>query len=161
MSYFGNSVNSQPILTETAGADISAGAGKAVKYDSDGAVVLAGVGESICGVLIMQTDEDVHVGDLVTVQFKDVAYVRLSGSCAKGDILAVGTDGKFVKSVSGVARALEFGKDGWLVPAHITLASGSGAGGSGGGVSNVIVDSKTGKSYMITIEDEKVILKEV
>lgn len=123
MAYFGASINEQPILAEVAGAEIAAGSGKAVKYNSDGNVELAGAGEAICGILIMQTDETVKAGDIVTVQFKDIGYVAAAGDFAKGDALSVGADGKFVKAADGkaVARALEAGSAGKFVKAHICV----------------------------------------
>lgn len=123
MAYFGASINEQPVLAEIAGAEIVNGSGKAVKYDADGNVVLAGAGEAICGVLIMQVQREVAVGDDVTVQFKDIGYVLAGGDIAKGDALEVGADGAFVKAASGkaVARALAAGAEGEYVHAHICV----------------------------------------
>ena len=123
MAYFGASINEQPVLAEVAGAEIAAGSGKAVKYNSEGKVVLAGAGEAICGVLIMQTEEKVATGDIVTVQFKDIGIVAAGGTFAKGDALSADANGAFVKATSGkaVARALDAGSAGTFVRAHICV----------------------------------------
>lgn len=123
MAYFGASINEQPVLAEVAGAEIALGSGKAVKYDADGNVVLAGADEAICGILLMETDEKVAVGDVVTVQFKDIGMVAAGGEFKKGDALSVGANGAFVKAASGkaVARALEAGEAGTFVRAHICV----------------------------------------
>ena len=123
MAYFGASINEQPVLAEVAGADIELGSGKAVKYDTDGNVVLAGADEAICGVLIMQTEEKVPAGDIVTVQFKDIGIVAAGGDFVKGDALSVDANGAFVKAADGkaVARALEAGTAGTFVRAHICV----------------------------------------
>ena len=123
MAYFGASINEQPVLAEVAGAEIVAGSGKAVKYDTEGNVVLAGAGEAICGILLMQTDEKVAAGDIVTVQFKDIGYVAAAGDFVKGDALSVDANGAFVKAADGkaVARALEAGSAGTFVRAHICV----------------------------------------
>lgn len=123
MAYFGASINEQPILAEVAGAEIHLGSGKAVKYDTDGNVVLAGAGEAACGVLLMETDEKVVKGDRVTVQFKAIGMVAAGGAFKKGDALSVGADGAFVKATDGkaIARALEAGEAGTFVRAHICV----------------------------------------
>lgn len=123
MAYFGASINEQPVLAELAGAQIESGAGKAVKYDTDGNVVLAGADEAICGVLIMQTEETVLAGDIVTVQFKDIGIVAAGGEIKKGDALSVDANGAFVKASDGeaVARALENGTEGTFIRAHICV----------------------------------------
>ena len=121
MSYFGASINEQPVISEKIGAVIENGAGKGVKY-SGGNVVLAGAGEAICGVLIMQTPEKVEAGDDVTVQYKDIGYVMAGGSFVKGDALATDASGKFVKATGkAYARALEDGAAGQYVKAHICI----------------------------------------
>ena len=123
MAYFGASINEQPVLAEVAGAEIALGSGKAVKYDTDGNVVLAGAGEAICGILLMQTDEKVAAGDIVTVQFKSIGMVAAGGEFKKGDALSVDANGAFVKATDGkaVARALEAGEAGTFVRAHICV----------------------------------------
>lgn len=123
MAYFGASINEQPVLAEVAGAEIAAGSGKAVKYDTTGNVVLAGAGEAICGVLLMQTDEKVATGDIVTIQFKDIGIVAAGGEFKKGDALSVDANGAFIKAADGkaVARALEAGTAGTFVRAHICV----------------------------------------
>lgn len=124
MAYFGASINEQPVLCEIAGAEIAAGSGKAVKYNADGNVVLAGAGEAICGILLMQTDEKVAAGDRVTIQFKDIGMVIAGGAFAKGDALSADANGAFVKATDGkaVARAIEAASAaGEIVRAHICV----------------------------------------
>ena len=121
MAYFGISINESPVLAEQVGAEIKGGSGKAVKY-SAGKVVLAGAGEAICGVLIMQTP-DVAAGEEVTIQIKDIGMVAAGGTFVKGDALEAGANGTFVKASNGkvCARALEDGAAGKFVRAHICI----------------------------------------
>lgn len=124
MSYFGASVNEQPVISEKVGAVIENGSGKAVKLNADGNVILADTeGEAIYGVLIMQTPEQVPAGDDVTVQFKDIGMVCAGGSIVKGDALMVNAEGKFIKATgaNAVARALEAGEADEFIRAHICI----------------------------------------
>ncbi len=93
----GTSINNSLTLTGIAAADIAGGAGKAVKYDENGKIVLCNnTGEPMLGILILQTAETVQAGDSVTIQTcgkgKAVAGVTIKA----GDMLTVNTDGTFV-----------------------------------------------------------------
>ena len=122
MNYFGASVNEQPVIAEKAGALIANGAGKGVKYDTNGNVVLAAAGDAVCGVLIMQTPAEVPAGDDVTIQIKDIGYVLAGGTFKKGDALATNADGAFIKATGkACARALEDGAAGKYVHAHVCI----------------------------------------
>ena len=98
---FGTTINDSATIAEVAGADIENGAGKAVKYDDNGNVVLAGGGELIAGVLLVQERTPVEKGDSVTVQIRYSAKVLAGGPVKKGEAVAVSADGTFVKATSG------------------------------------------------------------
>ena len=108
MTYLATSINESPVIAEKAGAAIADVRGKAVKF-ADGAVVLAGAGEAAIGIGIMTNDENLKVGDDLTIQVKDMGVVCTGGAVAKGDELAVGANGALIKATSGyvVAIALE------------------------------------------------------
>jgi len=58
----GTSINNSLTLTGIAAADIAGGAGKAVKYDENGKIVLCNnTGEPMLGILILQTAETVQI----------------------------------------------------------------------------------------------------
>lgn len=110
MAYFGNSVDTQPVIAETAGAAIENGAFRAVKYDANGAVVpVATAGEQIAGVVVAETEENIAIGGDVTVQVSGTARMLAGGAIKKGEIVAVDALGKAVKAVTnntiiGIAR---------------------------------------------------------
>lgn len=101
MSYIGDSINASPTLAERAGAAIPGGAGLAVKYDANGCIVpCATAGEPALGVIIMQQG-DVAVGDIVTVQIKDVATCVSGGAVSKGALVAVNASAQVVAAGAG------------------------------------------------------------
>lgn len=98
----GTSINDSAVLSCVAGADITNGAGKAVKYNENGAVVLCNTaGESMLGIIILQTDAAVKEGESLTVQTCCKGKALAGGDIKAGDLLAVDTNGAFVKAEAG------------------------------------------------------------
>lgn len=111
MTYLATSINESPVISEKAGAAIADVRGKAVKYDTDGNVVLCSTaGEFVLGVGIMTNDEAIAKGADVDIQIKDIGLVRAGAVIKKGAQLAVDTNGTFITATSGqivAAIALE------------------------------------------------------
>lgn len=109
MKFLATSINESPVIAEKAGAAIVDVRGKAVKY-ADGAVVLAGAGEAAIGLGILTNDENLKIGDDLTVQVKDMGVAYAGAAITKGAELAAGADGVLVPAAGGnyvVAIALE------------------------------------------------------
>jgi hypothetical protein len=101
MSFIGTSINQSPTFAAIATSAISNGAGKAVKFDANGQIVLCStLGEAAIGILIMQTPSEVAAGDSVTVQVKDICPAIAGGPFMAGDFLTVDATGKFVKATA-------------------------------------------------------------
>lgn len=117
--YIGSSISTSPTFTAEAGAKIDAGAGKAVKFDESGKIVLCSTaGEAALGFLILQTAAVVEAGDSVTVQILGSGQVVAGDTIAAGDLLAVNASGQVTKAASGnsvVGQALAAGTAGGLI----------------------------------------------
>lgn len=97
--YIGSSINKSPTFAGVAGAEITNGAGKAVKFDASGNIILCSTaGEAAIGILILQTADTVAVGDSVTVQISARGQAVAGGTIAAGDLLAVNASGQVVKA---------------------------------------------------------------
>ena len=96
MTYLATSINESPVISEKAGAAIADVRGKAVKYDSNGDVVLAGAGEAYLGIGIMTNDEATEKGADVDIQIKDIGLVLAGGEIKKGAELASDATGAMV-----------------------------------------------------------------
>lgn len=109
MTYLATSINESPVIVDKAGATIADVRGRAVKFDTNGAIVLAGAGEAAIGVGIMTNDVNIDAGADVHVQIKDIGLVCAGSEIKKGATLEVGTDGKLITNASGkpVAIALD------------------------------------------------------
>ena len=102
MSYIGTSINVSPVIVGTAGAVITNGAGKLVKFDASGNIVLCNTaGEMPLGVLALQTEDNIAIGDSVTVQIKDIGKVIAGGAITIGAALSVDTNGKATVATTG------------------------------------------------------------
>ena len=101
MTYLATSINQSPVIADKAGVAVEDLRGKAVKYDENGAVVLAGAGDAPLGVGIMTNDKNIAAGEDVHIQIKDIALVRTGSAIAKGAELAAGADGKVVPAAGG------------------------------------------------------------
>ena len=105
MNYLATSINETPVITDKAGAKIEDVRGKAVKF-ANGAVVLAGAGETVLGVGIMTNDVNIEAGADVDIQIKDIGLVCAGAEIAKGAELSAGADGKFVTATAGYVAAI-------------------------------------------------------
>lgn len=105
MTYLATSINESPVITDKAGAVIADVRGKAVKYNN-GAIVLAGAGETVLGVGIMTNDENIQIGADVDVQIKDIGLVCAGAEIKKGAELAADANGKFVTASTGYIAAI-------------------------------------------------------
>ena len=115
MNYLATSINESPVIVGTAASAITDCRGKAVKFDANGQVVLAGAADTPLGIAIMtQGDEGaIAQGEEFTIQHKDIGYVYVGAEIAAGANLSVGANGVFVTATTGgsptpvVAIALE------------------------------------------------------
>ena len=126
MSFIGTSIHTSPTIAKIAAADIANGAGKAVKFDANGKIVVCSTaGEAILGFIIMQANGDIKAGDSVTVQTCCKGMAIAGGAIAAGDLLAVDAKGTVTKAASGnyiVGQAMEAGVAGGIV--HIEIIKG-------------------------------------
>ena len=110
MTYLATSINESPVITDKAGAKLVDVRGRALKFDGNGAVVLAGEGEAAIGIGIMTNDENIEAGHDVDIQIKDIGLVYAGGEIAKGANLAADASGNLVTAAETkavVAIALE------------------------------------------------------
>ena len=104
MNYIGASVNTSATIYGVVATEIKNGAGKAVKFNSDGKVVLCSTaGEAAIGVLIAQTPDVVAAGDEVTIQIKDIGPAVAAAAIAVGAEVTVDANGKVKTAASGNA----------------------------------------------------------
>ena len=117
--YIGSSINKSPTFSAVAGAEIINGAGKAVKFDGSGNIILcSSAGEAAIGILIMQTAEKVASGESVTVQISDRGQAVAGDTITAGDLLAVNSSGALVKAAETnyvVGQALTAGTNNGFV----------------------------------------------
>ena len=100
--YIGSSISKSPTIACIAGAKIEKGAGKAVKFDGSGNIILCdGAGEAAIGILILQTADTVAAGESVTVQISGRGQGLAGGTIAAGDPLAVTATGTITKAAAG------------------------------------------------------------
>ena len=115
MNYLATSINESPVIVGTATNAITDVRGRAVKFDANGTVVLAGAGDTPLGIGIMTMGDQgaIAAGEEFTIQHKDIGYVYAGGEIAQGANLSVGANGVFVTATTGgsatpvVAIALE------------------------------------------------------
>ena len=106
MTYLATSINESPVIVEKAGAVIADVRGKAVKFDTNGNIVLAGANEAAIGVGIMTNDKDIAAGADVHVQIKDIGLVCAGAEIKKGAKLAANASGALVTHSTGEAVAI-------------------------------------------------------
>ena len=106
MTYLATSINESPVIVEKAGALIADVRGKAVKFDSNGNIVLAGNGEAAIGVGIMTNDKDIAAGADVHVQIKDIGLVYAGAEVKKGAKLQANADGALITATGDNAVAI-------------------------------------------------------
>ena len=121
--FIGSSIDKSPTIALAAGAKIEGGAGKAVKFDGNGNVILCSTaGEAAIGFLILQTADVVEQGDSVTVQTCARGQLAAGGTFAAGDFLAVDVTAKLVKAAATnyvVGQALSAGTAGGFAQVEI------------------------------------------
>ena len=119
MNYLGTSINESPVSAFPAGKDMTDIRGKAVMLDENGQVVLTESGKPVLGVAVLENPESVTTGDTVTVQTKDIGYVKAGTDVKSGDALTTDADGAFIPATSGsyCAIALENGAKDTFIPA--------------------------------------------
>lgn len=122
VNYIGNQINQSPTITDVAGAAIADGRNKLYKYDANGQLVLAGAGENVVGIGLIEsgyndvtgeTAGKVEVGDQVTVQIKDIGLVVAGAAVKKGAEVASNASGLAVTATNGdfvVGTALDEAK---------------------------------------------------
>lgn len=109
MTYLATSINESPVIVDKAGAAIADVRGRAVKFDTNGAIVLAGAGEAALGVGIMTNDDNIAAGKDVHVQIKDIGLVYAGAEIKKGATLQADANGALITASNGkpVAIALD------------------------------------------------------
>ena len=125
MSFIGTSISTSPTIARVAAKDIVKGAGKAVKFDAEGKIIVCDkAGEAILGFIILQANDAIAAGDSVTVQTCCRGMVYAGEAVAAGDLLSVNAEGLVVKATDGyiVGQAMEAGIAGGIV--HIEIIKG-------------------------------------
>ncbi len=109
MDYLATSINESPVISEKAGAELSSVRCKAVKYDTDGNVVIAGAGDAAFGIAIITNDETIQAGGDVNVQISAIGLVKAGAEIKKGDKLGPDANGALVPVTSGayIATAIQ------------------------------------------------------
>lgn len=109
MTYLATSINESPVIVDKAGAAIVDVRGRAVKFNDEGKIVLAGAGEAALGVGIMTNDENIAIGADVHVQIKDIGLVYAGAEIKKGVKLQADANGALIPVADGepVAIALD------------------------------------------------------
>lgn len=108
MNYLATSINESPVIVQTAASAITDVRGHAVKFNSSGAIVLAGAGDVPLGIGIMTagTEGAIAQGGDVDIQIKDIGLVCAGGSFVKGANLSVDANGCFVTATTGAVVAI-------------------------------------------------------
>lgn len=110
-NYNGVQINQSPTIVEPAGSEITDVRNRIMKYDSNGAVVLATAGTDIpVGIALIEAGFNditgvesgkVMAGDDVDILVKDMGVVLSGGAFAKGAEITAGADGKAVAASNG------------------------------------------------------------
>lgn len=110
-NYNGVQINQSPTIIEKAGAEIADVRNKIMKYDTNGAVVLAAAGTDIpLGIALIEAGYNditgsesgkVKAGDAVDILVKDMGVVIAGAAIKKGQEIAAGADGAAAVAVSG------------------------------------------------------------
>lgn len=110
-NFNGAQINNTPTITEVAAAEIADCRNRIMKYDENGAVVLATAGTDLpAGIAIIEAGYNditgaesgkVAAGDDVDIQIKDIGYVLAGAAIKKGQEVAAGADGLAAVAASG------------------------------------------------------------
>lgn len=101
-----------------AGADLSGKQFHAVKFNGSAALVAAGDGDDILGIL----EDKPKQGEPGTVALAGRPKAKLGGTVAAGDRLAVNANAQFIVATAGkriVAKAMEAGASGEIIQVKI------------------------------------------
>ena len=102
MNYFGASINTSSVVAEIAGGEIKNGAFCAVKYDTNGNVVLCNTeGELAVGILLTETGENVSEKEGVTIQIKDIGLCKAGAAVKKGQEVMTDDKGRMIAATTG------------------------------------------------------------
>lgn len=110
MNYIGSQINDSPTIVEKAGADVTDCRNLLYKYDNNGQLVVAGAGELVAGIGLIESGYNdvtggesgkVKVGEDLTVQIKDIGLVKAGGAIKKGAEVASNAAGKAVEAAEG------------------------------------------------------------
>lgn len=108
--FLGTAINTSPTIAGKAGAAITDGAFRAVRFDGSGNIVLPAAGGTALGLLVATTPAAVNIGGDVTIQIKDIGLWISGAAIAAGADLAPNAAGQAVTAVAGnhvLAVALE------------------------------------------------------
>lgn len=97
MNYFGTAINESPVIVLKAGEAMKEPQFLAVAADG----TLAAAGANAMGIITPDCEDNVAVGDDLTVQIKDIGLWLAGEAVNVGDELAVGEGGKAVKAAAG------------------------------------------------------------
>ncbi len=125
MEIYTSSINESPVTSIEAGAALEGIRGKAIKYDENGKAALAAAGDFAIGIAIISNDENVSVGDDITVQVRAIGYIKVGAAVKAGDALTPDANGALIPAVSGafMAIAMQEAEAGTFVKALITHGS--------------------------------------
>ncbi len=126
MAYFTTPVNESPLISRKAGAELNDVCGRAVKFDDNGNIVLAGAGDAALGIALTSSDDVIPVGGNVDVQIRAIGLVKAGAAIAPGDELAPDANGALIPATSGAYIAIALQKAaaaGEFVQALITRGS--------------------------------------
>ena len=102
MNYMGASINTSSVVAELAGGAITECTFCAVKYDTNGNVVLCNTaGVLVAGILLAETPENVSVGESVTVQIKDIGLCKAGAKVQKGQEVMTDAKGRVIPATAG------------------------------------------------------------
>lgn len=113
-TYLAASINNSPTISRKAGADITDVRFKAVKFDSNGNVVLASAStDVVLGIAIPTTgdaDGKVKTGEDIDIQIKEMGMAMAGSAIAVGAAVASDANGKVATAAAGdfiIGYALE------------------------------------------------------
>lgn len=99
--YMTNAINTSPTRVGIAAAVIETAGGKAVKFDTNGEIVICSTkGEKPIGIITIDNDTKVAIGDDVTYQIFGVGVAVIGEAIKAGDELTVNADGALVKAAA-------------------------------------------------------------
>lgn len=97
--YMSNAINTSPTRVGIAAVDIENVGGKAVKFNENGEIVPCSIkGEKPIGIVTIDNDTKVAVGDDVTYQIFGVGVAVIGEAIKAGDELTVDANGALVKA---------------------------------------------------------------